>query len=192
MNTVVFNQINPNPKRNAAWAASTSGQTIPLVWHPDGWCFRGVATALSLAVSGAYAVWGFEAFGFSGASVLLAAGLAWPLLLAGVTVMSPRGFRRARIDWCIWTMTVGSTAMAMGLTAFLVLMIGGVSLSVDPWVALLGGLVLADAAMGWVFTRYAPTVGVGRWTAVGVWVLGMNGFLFAVVACAIALERLVM
>ncbi|MEO1235845.1 MAG: hypothetical protein AAFX76_03545 [Planctomycetota bacterium] len=191
MSLAVLRHTEPRLASPTEHAAAVSSDTTTLAWHPDGWCFRGVATALSLAVSGAYAVWGFEALGFVGASVLLAAGLAWPALLAGVWMASPRGLRRSRIDWCVWTMAVGSTAMAIGLTACLVLAAQHTTPSVHPWLALVGGVLLADVAMGWVFTRYAPTVGVRRWTAVGVWVVGMNGFLLAVVGLAIALERLV-
>lgn len=143
-------------------------------WHPDGWCFRGVTTVLALAVSGMYAFLLFDQLGVIGATLLVGAGLAWPALLAGVWIFSAARWRFARLDWCLWTMTVGSVAMALALLLNL--------FTPNPILTLLGGLLFADVAMGWVLTRYALTVGVQRTTALLLWVGGMNGLLAAIVA----------
>lgn len=147
--------------------------TPPINWHPDGWCFRGVTCVLALAVSGVYGVALTSELGVIGAVLLIAAGLAWCVLHAGLWRCSPPRLRPARVDWCLWTMTVGSVAMALGLLA--------AAITGRTLPALLGGLSVADVAMGWVFTRYAPTVRVSRTAALLLWVTGMNGLLIAAV-----------
>lgn len=174
-------------------AAATLQPAIPqrkaidrFAWHPDCWCFRGVTTALAFTVSGMYGLLLADRLGVLGGAILMGAGLAWPTLLAVVWFRSPTGWRFARLDWCLWTMTVGSVAMTLGLLATAV----GQLVDLNPLITLLGGLVLADVAMGWVFTRYAPTLDVKRTTALLIWVVGMNGFLAGVVGLAAWLERI--
>lgn len=157
-------------------------------WHPDGWCFRGVTTTLAVGVSGMYGLLLAGQLGALGAAMLIGAGLAWPTLLVGVWMRSAPAWRFARLDWCLWTMTVGSVAMTLGLLAAATNAL--LPQPFAPLVPLLGDLLLADVAMGWVFTRYAPTVGVARSVAIALWVGGMNGFLAAVCGLAVLLERI--
>ncbi|MEL7089113.1 MAG: hypothetical protein AAGL98_11845 [Planctomycetota bacterium] len=149
-----------------------------------------MAIALALAVSGMYAAWGYNAFDFFGAGVLFAAGLAWPVFLGGLYVLSSADWRWARIYWGLWTMTVGTAVMAVGLCAATLLALAFTGLSVYPWWALLGGLWLADVAMGGLLVGYAPGVGITRPVALGLWVGGMNGFLVAVCGLAVLFERI--
>ena len=169
--------------------AAFSENAKPRTWHPDGWCFRGVTTTLAVAVSAMYGLLLAAQLGSLGAAVLIGAGLAWPMLLLGVWTQSDPAWRFARLDWCLWTMTVGSVAMTLGLLAAATnaLLVQPVS----PLVPLLGGLLIADVAMSWVLTRYAPTVNVARPLALTLWVGGMNGFLAAVCGLAALLERTV-
>lgn len=159
-------------------ALPKSTQTEYLIWHPDSWCFRSVAITLAVAVSGLYALLLTEPLGILGAALLIGAGSAWPALLLGVWFRSEVKLRFARIDWCIWTMTVGSVAMTLGLLAAYV----GQILWLEPLWILVGGLFIADVAMGWVFTRYAPAIGVRRLDAMILWIGGMNGFLMILLA----------
>ncbi|MEM1109419.1 MAG: hypothetical protein AAGH99_12105 [Planctomycetota bacterium] len=156
-------------------------------WQPDGWGFRGTTTTLALAVSGIYGLLFAEQFGIPGAATLIGAGIAWPLLLAAVWLRSEPAWRLARLDWCLWTMTVGSVVMAFGLLATTI----AIPLGMNPLATLAGGLLAADIAMGLAFTRYAPALSVRCRTALLIWVLGMNGFLFGVVTLAAWLERIV-
>ncbi|MEM7626930.1 MAG: hypothetical protein AAF333_15150 [Planctomycetota bacterium] len=150
----------------------------PNHWHPDGWCFRGVATTLALAVSGLFAV---LLLAEGGLLFMIAAGLAWSIFLMGIWNCSEPQWKYARLDWCFWTMTVGCVVMAAGL--FL-----GNLFPAHQTPLLLGALGVADVAMGWVFTRYAPTVGVSRPKALGLWAGCMNGlFVLLVVAWPIAI-----
>ncbi len=165
-------------------ALASPATTDRFAWHPDCWCFRGVTTALALGISGMYGLLLADRLGTLGGATLIGAGLAWPTLLAAIWCRSEPAWRFARLDWCLWTMTVGSVAMTLGLLATAVI----TPLGFDPLVALLGGLLLADVAMGWVFTRYAPSLGVTRTIALLLWIVGMNGFLTAVIALAALLE----
>ncbi|MEM1027905.1 MAG: hypothetical protein AAGJ38_07455 [Planctomycetota bacterium] len=149
-------------------------------WHPNCWCYRGVATTLALAVSGMYGLFLTQTLGILGAGVLLGAAIAWPIFLALVWFSTPPALRFARLDWGLWAMTVGSVVMAMGLLATLIGSIAGW----PPLATLLSGLLVADVAMGWVLTRYAPGVAVSRRAALLMWVGGMNLFLLAFVGFA--------
>ena len=154
-------------------------QTDRVSWYPNGWCLRGTAVALALAVSGMFGMVVAQPFGVLGVVTLIGAGLAWPTLLIGVWLSSAPAWRFARLDWCLWIMTVGSVVMAMGLCVYFVRIILWVELP-NPKLFLLGGLFAADAAMGWVMTRYAPSVEISRITAGMLWIVGMNGFLLTI------------
>lgn len=152
----------------------------PHHWHHDGWCFRGVTTTLALAVSGLYAAHPFFAqTGYpNGVFIMIAAGIAWPILFLGVWNSSEPRWKYTRLDWCFWTMTVGSVAMTTGL--FVAQLFPTNQESV-----LLATLGVADVAMGWVFTRYAPTVGVTRPRALWIWGVCMNGLFIFFIICPV-------
>ena len=154
-------------------------------WTPPVWCFRSVAAALAVAVSGRYGLWLADLLGPWGGALLGGAAAAWAVLLGLVAWRSPGVWRWPRVDWCVWTMTVGSVVMAAALLAVAVVErmaraeAGGMT---NPVAAtLLGGLLVADAAMAWVLTRNAPAVGMPRPLALLLWLGGMNGFLAAFV-----------
>jgi len=160
-------------------AVQKRGETDRLAWHPDGWYFRGVAVALALAVSCLFAICMAQPFGTLGVVTLIGAGLAWPTLLAVVWFLSDPLWRFARLDWCLWAMTVGSVVMAMGLCTYFVRLVLWIDLPA-PELFLLGGLLTADVAMCFVLTRCAPSVGVSRTAAALMWIAGMNGFLLTI------------
>ncbi len=119
--------------------------------------------------------------------------MAWGILLAVLWKLSPSSMRWARLDWAIWTMTVGSVVMAIALLVSDLTYqsseaVMRTSEELKLWV-LLGGLAVADGAMGWVLTRNAPSVGISRFRAAAIWIGGMNGFLLAVAGGVWCLER---
>ncbi|MEM9418521.1 MAG: hypothetical protein AAGA25_05620 [Planctomycetota bacterium] len=144
-------------------------------WTPNRWCFRVAAVVLSLGVSGMYGILLTEHLAEYGMAILLGAGIAWFVLLSGVWFSSQSKWRFARMDWCLWTMAVGSIMMTIALLAATALP----SLGFDPMPLLLGGLLLADLTMGWALISQAPKLEVKRVTAALTWIVGMNGFLLA-------------
>lgn len=149
----------------------------PARWMPDPACFRGVLIALTCAVSLAYGAAGVaDTLPIRLDVAVTTAAAAWGALFSLTWALSPRALRTPRFDWCLWTVTVGS----MFMLAWLALGQTAAAAGVDPGLtrfAPLVGLVNANLAMAWVFTRYAPTVAVRRRDALLIWIGGMNGLL---------------
>ena len=159
-----------------------------LRWTPNALCLRVVSSVLAVAISGRYAVGLTDLMGPAGLALLGGAAVAWLVMLMLIHRLSPADLRWPRLDWAIWTMTVGSVVMAVALlVAGLWQRLAGPGSAVLA--ILLGGLLVADAAMAWVLTRNAPAVEVTRGQALLIWLPGMNGLLATLVAATWWLER---
>lgn len=151
-------------------------------WQPNRWCLRVVAVVLSLGVSGMYGILLTEHLAEYGMAILVGAGMAWLILLTCIWFCSQAKWRFARLDWCLWTMGIGSVVMTVALLAATALPVFGLS----PSLILLVGLVLADITMGWVLISQAPKLEVKHATAAWTWLVGMNGFLLAFIGLSVA------
>ncbi|MEM6459918.1 MAG: hypothetical protein AAF710_11070 [Planctomycetota bacterium] len=135
------------------------------------------------------------------AAVVTAAAACWVALFCGVWFAPPADLRWPRIDWCLWTVGVGSVVLLAGAVAVLLTFVGlGLIDQHLPWSwnqfignwlapAILPGatLLVADGVMAHAMIRHAPRVGVSRRCAAAIWFGGMNGLLLAMVATAWAL-----
>lgn len=153
----------------------------PAVVVPSDWPRRLMLGATALGGTVAYAV-SFRALPGAGrlvgagAAVGLAAGLSWGTFGGALLLVTGRG--ASALDWadaCLRTMAAGIAVLA--LAAALNVACGVAGIDAGPPIAGAHAAILlaANGVMCLTFARRAQLLGLSRGTALGLWMLVLNG-----------------